>query len=71
MAPIATVVAWMPAVIAVAIGTIVAVAISVIWIRISIMRIPISVAIVGMTARTDVDINLCSCVSRRQLQPYR
>ena len=76
MAPIATVVARISTVIAVAvgrivaiavaIGRIVAIAVSVMRVAVSIMRIPISVAIVGITARTDVDINLCRCVSRRK-----
>ena len=77
MAPIATVVARISAVIAVAVGRIVAIAvaigrivaiviISVMRVAVSIMRIPIPVAIVGITARADVDINLCRCVSRRK-----
>jgi hypothetical protein len=58
MAPIATVVAWMSAVIPIPIRTIA--------IAISVMRIPVSVVIVGVTPRADVDINLCRCVSRRK-----
>jgi len=55
MTPIATVVAW-PAIIA--IGTVA--------VAISVMRIPVSVAIVGVTPRPDIDINLCRCLSRRK-----
>jgi hypothetical protein len=69
MAPIATVVARISAVIAVAVGRIVAIAVAIgriVVIAISVMRVAVSVAIVGVTARADVDINLCRCVSGRK-----
>jgi hypothetical protein len=56
MAPIATVIAWIPAIITV--RTIVTVS--------SVMRIPVSVAVMAITPRADVDINLCRCVTRRK-----
>jgi hypothetical protein len=58
MTPIATVVAWISAVIAVVVARIVAVA---------VMRISISsVSVVSIAPRANVDIDLCRCLARRK-----
>lgn len=66
MAPVASVVTSISAVIAIArVSAVIAVA-GIIAIAISVMRIPISVSVVSITPRANVDINLCRCGCRRK-----